>query len=62
MGVAGSIGLLQFLRALFFGVTPTDPTVLAGVSLLLVGVALGASYLPARRVLRVDPVSALRRE
>ncbi len=62
VGVVASFGLLQFLRALLFGVTPTDPIVLGAVSLLLVGVALGASYVPARRAMRVDPVSALRRD
>jgi putative ABC transport system permease protein len=61
-GVAASLGLLRFLRTLLFGVTPADPIVLGGVSLLLVAVALGATYVPARRAMRVDPVSALRRE
>ena len=61
-GLVLSFGLLQFLRALLFGVTPTDPLVLGGVSLMLIGVALTASYLPARRAMRVDPVSALRRD
>jgi putative ABC transport system permease protein len=51
VGVVASFGLLQFLRALLFGVTPTDPIVLGAVSLLLVGVALGASYVPARRAM-----------
>jgi putative ABC transport system permease protein len=60
VGVVASFGLLQFLRSLLFGVTPTDPIVLGAVSLLLVGVALGASYVPARRAMRVDPVLALR--
>jgi putative ABC transport system permease protein len=60
VGVVASFGLLQFLRALLFGVTPTDPIVLGAVSLLLIGVAVGASYVPARRAMRIDPVSALR--
>jgi putative ABC transport system permease protein len=61
-GLAASFGLLRFLRTLLYGVEPTDPGVLASVSLLLVGVAALASYLPARRATRVDPVEALRIE
>jgi hypothetical protein len=61
-GIAASLGLLRFLRAALYGVGPTDPAVLGAVSLLLVAVALGASYLPARRGARVDPVVALRCE
>jgi predicted permease len=62
IGLAASFGLLRFLQTLIFGVTTTDPLVLGAVSLLLVGVALVASYVPARRAMRVDPVSALRGE
>jgi ABC-type antimicrobial peptide transport system permease subunit len=61
-GIAASLGLLRFLRAALYGVGPTDPIVLGAVSLLLVAVALAASYLPARRGARVDPVVALRCE
>jgi putative ABC transport system permease protein len=59
-GLIAAMGLLRLLRALLYGVTPTDPFVLAGVSLLLLAVAVGASYLAARRATRVDPVTALR--
>jgi predicted permease len=59
-GVAASIGLLRLLQGLVFGVTPTDPVVLATVSLLLVIVSLAASYIPARRAASVNPVTALR--
>ena len=60
VGLAASIGVLRRLQELLFGVTPTDPFVLAAVSLLLLVVAFAASYLPARRALGVDPVTALR--
>jgi putative ABC transport system permease protein len=60
-GLVGCVALLRFLESLLFGVTATDPIVLAAVSSVLVFVALTASYLPARRALRVDPVAALRR-
>ena len=62
VGLVASLGLLQLLSGLLYGVTPTDPVVLASVSLLLVSVALAASYLPARQAARVDPVVALRSE
>ncbi len=62
VGIVASVGLLRLLSSLLFGVTPTDPFVLGAVSLVLVTVALAASYLPARRAMRVDPVSALRNE
>jgi predicted permease len=61
-GIAASFGLLRFLRALLFGVAPTDLRVLGAASVLLLGVATLASYLPARRATRVDPVEALRSE
>jgi putative ABC transport system permease protein len=61
VGLIGCVALLRLLQAMLFGVTATDPFVLGGVSLVLLCVALGASYLPARRALRVDPVTALRR-
>jgi len=62
VGLLSAFGLLRFLQTLLFGVGPTDPVVLGAVSLLLIGVAAAASYLPARRASRVDPVVALRSE
>jgi len=61
-GIAGSAALTRLLGGLLYDVRPLDPVVLGGVSLLLVLVALLASYLPARRAVRIDPISALRCE
>jgi putative ABC transport system permease protein len=60
LGVAGAIWLLTLLGAMLYDVTPYDPAVLGSVSIALVAVVLAASYLPARRAMRVDAVTALR--
>ena len=62
LGLGGALGLSHFLTSLLFGVTPNDPLAYVVVSILLFGVALLASYLPARRAARIDPVIALRSE
>src|SRR5581483_3697067 len=62
VGVAGSLGLTQFLTRYLYDVKATDPVTFAGVSLLLLAVALLASWLPARRAAKVDPMVALRHE
>jgi len=61
-GVAGALVLTRVVRSLLYEVTPTDPVTFAGVLLLLGGAALVASYLPARRATRADPMTALRAE
>jgi predicted permease len=58
-GTVAAIGLARALSPLLFDVTPWDPATLLGGAAVLTGVALAASYLPARRASRVDPVSVL---
>jgi ABC-type antimicrobial peptide transport system permease subunit len=62
LGVVGALGLTQFLRALLYGITPTDPLTFAVAATLLLVTALFACWIPARRAARVDPIVALRSE
>jgi len=62
IGVAGAIGLTRLMSALLFGVGARDPMTMVSVGVILAGVAIMASYVPARRATRVDPVVALRYE
>jgi len=62
LGLAGALALGRFLGALLYAVEPTDPATLVAVVALLALVALFACLLPARRALRVDPMTALRTE
>jgi ABC-type antimicrobial peptide transport system permease subunit len=57
-----SAGVATLLRAVLFGITPTDPPTYLAVFVLLACVSLVACYLPARRASRIDPVQALRQE
>jgi predicted permease len=62
IGLAGAFGVTRLVSALLYGVTPTDPATFISVSLLLLMVVTVASWLPARRAARVDPMVALRYE
>jgi len=62
LGAAASLGATRVLATMLFDVKPADPAVLAAVASLLAATALVASYLPARRATRIDPLDALRAE
>jgi putative ABC transport system permease protein len=62
LGLAGAIALTRVMVSLLFEVNPADPATLIGVALLLAAVAMLACYIPARRALRIHPMTALRRE
>jgi putative ABC transport system permease protein len=62
IGIAGALSLTRLLSGVLYGVNPRDPLTFAAVSLILIGVALLACYIPARRAARVDPMLSLRYE
>jgi len=62
IGIVASLGLARLLVGMLYGVRPSDPSVIGIVSLVLTAVALVASYIPARKAMRVDPMTALRYE
>jgi predicted permease len=62
IGVAASLALTQLMGKMLYGVSATDPFTFVAVAAVLTCVALAASYIPARRAMRVDPIIALRYE
>jgi putative ABC transport system permease protein len=61
IGLAGAFGLTRLLKTFVFGVSPTDPLTFASAALLLLGLTMLASLVPALRLTRLDPASVLRR-
>ena len=62
VGLVGAIVATRLLTSMLFGVTPSDPVTLGVVSALLLAIAAGAAYIPARRATAIDPAAALRAE
>jgi putative ABC transport system permease protein len=62
LGVAGALIVSHLMAGLLFGVSPYDLITFAGVTIVLTGVALAASYIPALRAMRLDPITTLHSE
>jgi len=62
MGLVAASWMAHFLRSLLYGIQPEDPLTLGAVSLVLIAAALVATYIPARRASRVNPIDSLRSE
>jgi hypothetical protein len=60
IGVIAAFATTRLLSSLLYGVSPADPASFVGIAALVVGIALAASYIPARRAVRIDPMEALR--
>jgi putative ABC transport system permease protein len=62
LGMSASLLVTRFVKSMLFGIAPSDPATLWGAAALLMIVAIGASWIPARRASSVQPMEALRRE
>ena len=62
IGLIGALSLTQYLRAMLFGLGPSDPTTFVAVALAFAGIAALGCYIPARRATRLDPLTALREQ
>lgn len=62
IGLVGALGVTRFMTSFLFETSPTDLTIFGGVSVVLIGVALTATYIPAFRASRIDPLVALQAE
>jgi putative ABC transport system permease protein len=62
VGTVAALSLTRFMQSLIFGVSETDPYTFVLVAVGMIGIALAASYLPARQAARIDPIAAIRDE
>lgn len=62
LGVVGALAISHLMAGLLYGVSPSDPPTFIGVTLVLTAVALAASYIPALRAMRLDPITILHSE
>jgi len=60
IGLCGAFALTRVMESLLYHVRATDPATFAGIALMFIFVAMAASYIPARRAMRIDPMAALK--